>query len=91
MTEYLKYKFQDTPEFVETFDEVPLWSASFGLLLLKHVELKPDLKVVDIGSGAGFPLIELAERLGNSCKRKRQSSRAVCSQTSIFDSENRRR
>ena len=63
MTDYLKYKFQDTPEFVNTFDELPLWSASFGLLLLKHLELKPNLKVIDIGSGAGFPLLELAARL----------------------------
>ena len=68
MTEYLSYKFDDTPDFVETFDEVPLWSASFGLLLLKHLELKPKLTVIDIGSGAGFPLMELAERLGKSSK-----------------------
>ncbi len=68
MTEYLSYKFDDTLDFVETFDEVPLWSASFGLLLLKHLELKPNLTVIDIGSGAGFPLIELAERLGKSSK-----------------------
>lgn len=68
MTEYLSYKFDDKPDFVETFDEVPLWSASFGLLLLKHLELKPNLTVIDIGSGAGFPLVELAERLGKSSK-----------------------
>ena len=67
MMEFLNYKFKDTPEFVNTFDELPLWSAPFGLLLLKHVELKPNLKVIDIGSGAGFPLLELASRLGNSC------------------------
>ncbi len=68
MTEYLSYKFDDNPDFVETFDEVPLWSASFGLLLLKHLELKPNLTVIDIGSGAGFPLMEIAERLGKSSK-----------------------
>jgi arsenite methyltransferase len=67
MTDYLSYEFKDTPEFIETFDEAPLWSASFGLLLLKHLELKPGMKVIDIGSGAGFPLMELASRLGNSC------------------------
>jgi arsenite methyltransferase len=44
-----------------------LWSASFGLLLFKHLEMKPDTTVVDVGCGAGFPLLELAERLGNSC------------------------
>ncbi len=64
---YLSYKFSDTPEFVNTFDEAPLWSAAFGQLLLKHVELKPRQVVLDIGSGAGFPLLELAQRLGNTC------------------------
>lgn len=68
MTEYLSYQFEDTPTFVNTFDELPLWSASFGLLLLKHLELKPNLTVLDLGSGTGFPLLELAGRLGNSCK-----------------------
>lgn len=67
MVEYLAYQFNDTPEFISTFDELPLWSASFGLLLLKHLELRPNLTVLDIGSGAGFPLIELAGRLGKSC------------------------
>ncbi|MBS1537112.1 MAG: methyltransferase domain-containing protein [Bacteroidetes bacterium] len=68
MTEYLSYTFDDSEEFINTFDELPLWSASFGLLLLKHLELQPNLTVIDIGSGAGFPLTELAGRLGNSCK-----------------------
>lgn len=44
MTEYLSYQFEDSPDFVETFDELPLWSASFGLLLLKHLDLKPNLE-----------------------------------------------
>lgn len=68
MNHFWNYKFEDSPDFISTFDEMPLWSASFGLLLLKHVEIKPYGKVVDIGSGAGFPLFELAERLGPSCK-----------------------
>jgi arsenite methyltransferase len=68
MTNYLSYKFSDDEIFIKTFDELPLWSASFGLLMLKHLELKPDQKIIDIGSGAGFPLLELASRLGNSCK-----------------------
>ena len=68
MTKYLSYTFNDNEEFISTFDELPLWSASFGLLLLKHLELKPALTVIDIGSGAGFPLMELAARLGDSCK-----------------------
>jgi len=67
MTEYLSYAFTDNQDFIESFDELPLWSAPFGLLLFKHLELKPGLTVIDIGSGAGFPLMELAERLGKSC------------------------
>ena len=66
--DYLSYTFKDNKTTVNTFDEMPLWSASFGLLLLKHVTLKPNLTVLDIGSGAGFPLLELAERLGPSAK-----------------------
>jgi ubiquinone/menaquinone biosynthesis C-methylase UbiE len=68
MEEYLNYKFEDNENFINTFDEAPLWSTSFGLLLLKHLDLKPNLKVLDIGTGAGFPLMELAERMGSSCK-----------------------
>ncbi len=68
MTEYLSYNFNDNEEFISTWDELPLWSASFGLLLLKHLELKPKLKVIDLGSGTGFPLMELAARLGESSK-----------------------
>jgi ubiquinone/menaquinone biosynthesis C-methylase UbiE len=65
---YLDYTFNDTTDFTDVFDELPLWSAAFGMLLLKHLDLKPNLTVLDIGSGAGFPLLELAERLGESSK-----------------------
>jgi arsenite methyltransferase len=67
VTSYLSYKFEDTKEAISTYDELPLWSAPFGLLLFKHLELKPGLRIIDIGSGAGFPVIELAERFGKSC------------------------
>jgi arsenite methyltransferase len=68
MSSYLSYTFHDSPEFINTFDEAPLWSAQFGLLMLKHLELKRGMTVLDIGSGAGFPLMELAGRLGPSSK-----------------------
>lgn len=68
MLEYLSYIFIDSEECVSTIDELPLWSAPFGLLMLKHLELKPNLTVIDIGSGQGFPLMELAERLGKTSK-----------------------
>ncbi|HMT28131.1 MAG TPA: class I SAM-dependent methyltransferase [Bacteroidia bacterium] len=68
MKNYLDYTFVDSDEVVNTFDELPLWSASFGLLMLKHLNVYPNLTVVDIGSGTGFPLFELAARFGKSCK-----------------------
>lgn len=52
---------------VSVIDDLPLWSAPFGLKLLDTVDLKPNLNVLDIGSGTGFPIIELSQRLGNSC------------------------
>jgi ubiquinone/menaquinone biosynthesis C-methylase UbiE len=53
-----------TPEFVASYDELPLWSAMFGQLLLEHVPLRPGITALDIGCGTGFPLLELAQRLG---------------------------
>jgi arsenite methyltransferase len=52
------------PATVSLYDELPLWSAPFGLALLDAVRLRPGLTVLDVGCGAGFPLLELAERLG---------------------------
>ena len=51
-------------ETVSAYDEIPLWSAMFGLLLLKHLALRRYATVLDVGCGTGFPLLELAERLG---------------------------
>lgn len=65
---YLEYQFHDTESFISTFDEAPLWSAAFGLLLLKHLEIQPSITVADIGCGTGFPLLELAGRLGDRSK-----------------------
>ncbi len=52
------------PAVVALYDELPLWSAPFGLALLNAVELRPGMTVLDVGCGTGFPLLELAERLG---------------------------
>lgn len=55
------------PELVAAYDELPLWSAPFGLALLEHVPLRAGMAVLDIGCGTGFPLLELAQRLGRTC------------------------
>jgi ubiquinone/menaquinone biosynthesis C-methylase UbiE len=52
------------PGLVAVFDEVPLWSAPFGLRLLDRVRMRANMTVLDLGCGAGFPVLELAQRLG---------------------------
>src|SRR5947207_15725775 len=53
-----------SPKVLAAYDELPLWSAMFGLLLLEEVPLANITSALDVGCGTGFPLIELAERLG---------------------------
>jgi ubiquinone/menaquinone biosynthesis C-methylase UbiE len=53
-----------SPQVLAAYDELPLWSAMFGLLLLEEVPLAKVTNALDVGCGTGFPLIELAERLG---------------------------
>jgi ubiquinone/menaquinone biosynthesis C-methylase UbiE len=56
----------NTEEYFRLLDEIPLWSAPFGLKLLEFITYKSNITALDIGFGTGFPLIELAMRLGNS-------------------------
>jgi arsenite methyltransferase len=65
MKKYLKNDF-DLSEYVNYLDECSLWSAPFGLKLLEFVRYKKGLTAIDIGFGTGFPLTELALRLGES-------------------------
>jgi ubiquinone/menaquinone biosynthesis C-methylase UbiE len=44
------------------YDELPLWSAPFGQLILDHVPLRRGQTIVDIGASTGFLTIELAQR-----------------------------
>jgi len=50
--------------FVAVYDDLPLWSAACGQLLLDSIAVAPGLRALDVGCGTGFPLIELAERIG---------------------------
>ena len=54
--------------FADLYDELPLWSARFGILLLERVPLARHLKILDVGAGTGFLTVELAERCGSSCR-----------------------
>jgi FkbM family methyltransferase len=52
------------PNTADLFDELPLWSAPFGLRLLDRVPMKPGLTILDVGAGTGFLSVELAQRCG---------------------------
>ncbi len=69
MSDYLKTDWNyNSKKLIELFDELPLWAAPFGLKLLNNIKYKKGIKVLDIGFGAGFPLTELAMRLGKKSK-----------------------
>jgi ubiquinone/menaquinone biosynthesis C-methylase UbiE len=69
MTKYLETDWDYNAErLVEVFDELPLWAAPFGLKLLNGIKYKKGIQAVDIGFGAGFPLTEIAMRLGKDSK-----------------------
>ncbi|HVD59477.1 MAG TPA: methyltransferase domain-containing protein [Gemmatimonadaceae bacterium] len=53
-------------EVAEVYDELPLWSAPFGLLMLERIPMQRGLMIVDVGAGTGFLSIELAQRCGDS-------------------------
>ena len=57
-----------TSDFGDLYDELPLWSAPFGLMLLDRVPIKSGLTILDVGAGTGFLSIELAERCGPSAQ-----------------------
>ncbi|MFN8548213.1 MAG: methyltransferase domain-containing protein [Candidatus Eisenbacteria bacterium] len=50
--------------FSDYFDELPLWSAPFAMMLLDRVPVRRGLTILDVGAGTGFLTLELAERCG---------------------------
>lgn len=65
MKKYLCNDF-DFTEYVNVSDECSIWSAPFGLKLLDYIDYKQNISAIDIGFGTGFPLTEIALRLGES-------------------------
>ena len=69
MDHYLKKTYDlNDKDTVSVIDELPIWSAPFGLKLLDKIKYRKNITALDIGSGLGFPLLEVAMRLGNTCK-----------------------
>jgi len=68
MNNYLNKKIDYLqPEITNTYDELPLWSSPFGLLLLDNFPIGEYSDYLDIGCGTGFPLLDIAQRLGCNC------------------------
>lgn len=65
MKNYLSNDF-DFARYVNVSDECSIWSAPFGLKLLDYIDYKLNISAIDIGFGTGFPLTEIALRLGES-------------------------
>ena len=66
LSERLLEKFDfSRAEVAEFYDELPLWSAPFGLLMLERVPIRNGLRILDVGAGTGFLSIELAQRCGS--------------------------
>jgi arsenite methyltransferase len=57
-----------TDEFAEFYDELPIWSAPFGLMMLARVPIRAGQTVLDVGAGSGFLSIELAQRCGPAAR-----------------------
>lgn len=69
MTDYLQGMIvYPDPRLASVFDECSFWSARFGALLVQHLALEPNLDVLDVACGTGFPLFELAQAHGPSCR-----------------------
>jgi ubiquinone/menaquinone biosynthesis C-methylase UbiE len=55
------------PDFAEgAYDELSFWSSHFGALLFDNLELRPNVRGLDVACGTGFPLFELAHAHGPS-------------------------
>lgn len=69
MSNYLHTHYDlDDPKLVSIIDETSFWSAPPGTAILERMPYRKNMNALDIGFGTGFPLVEMAMRLGNTCK-----------------------
>jgi arsenite methyltransferase len=64
---HVTYDLND-PDTTSVVDQVSLWAARFGLFLLSYLDVRPNLNILDVACGTGFPLVELAQVHGASCQ-----------------------
>jgi ubiquinone/menaquinone biosynthesis C-methylase UbiE len=69
MTHYLNtaIDFED-PQTAAVFEEFGSWMLRFGHLLLDNLEIRRDQRILDVACGTGFPLFDLAQIHGKSCR-----------------------
>ncbi|MBI4645320.1 MAG: hypothetical protein HY738_01700, partial [Bacteroidia bacterium] len=61
MKNFLKTKFDiNNDDFVSVYDELPFWSAPFGLKLLDLINYRKNITALYVGFGTGFPILEVA-------------------------------
>ena len=64
--EYLEPVDSTHADYGDLYDELSLWSAPFGLMLLERLPIRAGITILDVGAGTGFTTIELAQRCGSS-------------------------
>ncbi|HKR63935.1 MAG TPA: class I SAM-dependent methyltransferase [Thermoanaerobaculia bacterium] len=52
----------------DAYDELSFWGSRFGALLFDNLELRRNIRGLDVACGAGFPLFELAHVHGPSSR-----------------------
>ncbi len=68
MKKYLSKKYDYLkPNITNAYEDLPLWSSPFGLLLLDNFPIGEYTNYLDIGCATGFPLLDIAQKLGNKC------------------------
>ena len=49
------------PEFADAaYDELSFWGSRFGAMLFEHLDIRANVRGLDVACGTGFPLFELA-------------------------------